>query len=221
MAAAFVAVVAVGIVYTLSLTPRYTATSTVLFDAQNQSALDLAQLLNQQAGPPVSIANQIQIITSSSFVGKVIDKLNLSADPEFGAAGTGGFGIVKSIKGLFGDDAQNGPSKDEEHIATINRFLDRMVAGVADGTSVITIQFSSQDPSKAAAIANAVADGYITDQLEAKFEATRIERTSGRIAQARGRGRDRRRQLRGGEPSADPERGRADAAGHTCCPIER
>jgi exopolysaccharide transport family protein len=189
MAAAFVAVVAIGVVYTLSLTPRYTATSTVLFDAQNQNALDLDQLLNQQAGPPVSISNQIQIITSSSFVGKVVDKLNLSADPEFGMGAAGGFGIVKSIKGIFGDDTQSGPSKDEEHIATINRFLDRMVAGVADGTSVITIQFSSQDPSKAAAIANAVADGYITDQLEAKFEATRIANNwlSGRLDELRKR----------------------------------
>ncbi len=189
MAAAFAAVVAIGVVYTLSLTPRYTATSTVLFDAQNQNALDLDQLLNQQAGPPISISNQIQIITSSSFVGKVVDKLNLSADPEFGTGATGGFGILRSIKGLFSDDTQSGPSKEEDHIATINRFLDRMVAGVADGTSVITIQFSSQDPAKAAQIANAVADGYITDQLDAKFEATRIANNwlSGRLDELRKR----------------------------------
>ncbi len=167
-------VVAVGTVFTLSLTPRYTATATVLFDAQNQSALDLDQLLNQQSGPPISISNQIQIVTSSTFVGRVVDKLGLTADPEFGA-GTGGFKLLKSLKDLIGlgGESETG-SGEQAHIATVRRFLDRMTASVADGTSVIAIQFSSQDPNKAAQIANAVADNYITDQLDAKFEATRV-----------------------------------------------
>ncbi|HXC56179.1 MAG TPA: polysaccharide biosynthesis tyrosine autokinase [Rhizomicrobium sp.] len=174
MVVTLIAIVAVGTIFTFSLTPRYTATSTVLFDSQSQSALDLGQLLNQQSGPPISISNQIQILTSSSFVGKVVDKLNLIADPEFGA-GSGGFDILKSLESLVGLNApvENG-SKERERIATIARFTGRMAASVADGTSVITIQFASHDPAKAALIANTVADSYITDQLDAKFEATRI-----------------------------------------------
>ena len=40
-------------------------------------------------------------------------------------------------------------------------------------TYVMNIGFQSQDPDKAARIANAIADAYITDQLEAKYQATR------------------------------------------------
>jgi succinoglycan biosynthesis transport protein ExoP len=171
MAIAFAVVTAVGAIITFSLTPRYTATSSILFDPENQNVGDLQQLLGEQSGPPISIANQIQILTSSTFVGKVVDKLNLDADPEFGPA-TGGFGLTRSIKSLLGTGGA--PSKSDQRIATIGHVLDRMTASIAEGTSVIDIQFTSEDPSKAAEIANTVADGYITDQLEAKFEATRI-----------------------------------------------
>ena len=63
-------VVVIGVLFTISLTPRYTATSAVLFDAQSQNVLDMNQLLGEQAGPPISIENQIAIITSSTFAGK-------------------------------------------------------------------------------------------------------------------------------------------------------
>ncbi|MEI9995406.1 MAG: polysaccharide biosynthesis tyrosine autokinase [Rhizomicrobium sp.] len=189
MLAAFVVVTAIGVAYTMSLTPRYTAISTVLFDPENQNAVDLQQILGEQSGPPISIANQIQILTSSSFAGKIVDKLDLESDPEFGAGATGGFGLVRSLKNLAGLGGGGTPDKDDVRIATMGRFEDRLTAGVAEGTSVITIQFSSQDPAKAARIANTVADGYITDQLEAKFEATRIANNwlSQRLAELRKR----------------------------------
>src|SRR5207302_618284 len=38
---------------------------------------------------------------------------------------------------------------------------------------IIEISFSSRDPEKAARIANAIADAYIHDQLEAKADAAR------------------------------------------------
>ena len=40
-------------------------------------------------------------------------------------------------------------------------------------TYVIQINFRSYNPERAAQIANAVADAYIVDQLEAKYQATR------------------------------------------------
>ena len=40
-------------------------------------------------------------------------------------------------------------------------------------TTAIDIDFQSIDPIRAAQIANAVADGYIADQLDAKYQAMR------------------------------------------------
>ena len=41
-------------------------------------------------------------------------------------------------------------------------------------STVIEISFNSSDAERAAEIANAVANAYVTDQLNAKFEASRI-----------------------------------------------
>ncbi len=199
MAAVLGGVFLIGVLFTYSLTPRYTATATVLFDAANQSVLDLNQMLGQQAGPPISIQNQVEILNSRSFAGKVVDKLKLDTDPEIGSPTAGhGFGLINSIKQLFGMQAPADNSLEEkQHIATINAFLDHLTAEVTPGTSVIAIAFSSEDPSKAAQIANTTADSYITDQLEAKFEATRIANTwlSQRLADLRQRVSDAERDV--------------------------
>jgi uncharacterized protein involved in exopolysaccharide biosynthesis len=42
------------------------------------------------------------------------------------------------------------------------------------GGRVVLIKFSSTNPTRAATIANAVAGAYITDQLDAKYEANRV-----------------------------------------------
>ena len=40
-------------------------------------------------------------------------------------------------------------------------------------TYVLAIEYTSPDPSQAALIANAFAEAYLTDQLDAKYDATR------------------------------------------------
>ena len=52
-------------------------------------------------------------------------------------------------------------------------FEDRLTVSRVGVTYVIDISFKSFDPDRAAQIANAVADGFIVDQLEAKYQAIR------------------------------------------------
>src|SRR4029077_12331206 len=49
-------------------------------------------------------------------------------------------------------------------------FEDRLTVNRAGVTYVVEISFKSFDPDRAAQIANAVADGFIVDQLEAKYQ---------------------------------------------------
>ena len=42
------------------------------------------------------------------------------------------------------------------------------------GGRVVTIKYNSSSPERAAQVANTVANSYITDQLEAKYQANRI-----------------------------------------------
>jgi succinoglycan biosynthesis transport protein ExoP len=55
----------------------------------------------------------------------------------------------------------------------VKRFTDRLRSERVGLSYVIEVSFVSRDPEKSARIANAVANGYINDQLEAKFDLTK------------------------------------------------
>ena len=67
------------------------------------------------------------------------------------------------------EDAETRPQADE----IMSAFLDRLSATRVNMTNVIEVEFNWKDPVRAAEIANAVADAYIKDQLNAKFQANR------------------------------------------------
>ena len=53
-------------------------------------------------------------------------------------------------------------------------FFKRLSVYREDVANVINVTFASEDPNKAASIANAVADTYIATTLEAKLKSTKI-----------------------------------------------
>lgn len=57
--------------------------------------------------------------------------------------------------------------------AVASALLDALVISRVGGTYIIEINLRSESPEKAARLANAIADAYVLDQLEAKFDATK------------------------------------------------
>src|SRR5262249_11766308 len=108
------------------------------------------------------------IIRSEAISAAVIRNLHLVTDPEFGGAGPGFF------RGLFNRALMVAPQSqaDLEQKAQ-SAFRARLYSQRVGTTYVIEIGFVSNNPQRAAEVANATADAYITDQLEAKYEATR------------------------------------------------
>jgi polysaccharide biosynthesis transport protein len=167
--------VAMGIIYALMATPRYTATATMLIDSQN------AHLFQQQqsmfSDVPVAmdegyVQSQVQIIKSEKVALSVIKNLHLTKDPEFIGSDRGLVGaFLGAIGNLF---AASVPPSDfgltREAVGTLSSRLSVERIGL---TYVITISFQSLSPDHAADIANAVAEAYIDDQLDAKYQAAR------------------------------------------------
>ena len=174
-AAVAVVAIAVGAFYTFTLTPRYTATATVLFEQSQATDAELQEVLNagQQGG--ISVANQLAILTSRNFAGKLVDQLHLTEDPEFNGAISGRTGMLGPLsRMIFGVRTPSASEKADERNATIDAFIQHLQPAVEPDTSVIDVAFTSESPEKAARIANAVADAYLVDQLDARFESARI-----------------------------------------------
>src|SRR4029079_1905008 len=159
---------AAGIFYLTITPPVYTAHTSVYIDLHKNP-------IDQQAGifgnDPIEIASQIQVIKSKTIASSVIKKLELLNDPEFGSVASSP-SHVSSI--LFGTQRQTTS-------ATESDLMDRAIVAFENsllveplGGRVVVIGFSSTSPTRAATIANAVASAYITDQLDAKYEANRV-----------------------------------------------
>lgn len=161
-----------------TLTPRFTATTVVMIETRREQVVDIESVLSDPNAGAVSA--QAALIRSKSVVGRVIAELGLEDDPEFnpflekGVSESGGI-IPSWVTGGFGGSKVLAP---EERVRVESEAVFRAVLGgleVRPNASAMSIEisFTSIDREKAARVANGVAEAYVLDQLEAKFEATR------------------------------------------------
>jgi len=185
-------VVALTALSVYRLTPLYTAHALVMLDAhQNQMVTSTALASREQDYfyEPSLIENQVQILASRVLAARVIDKLELDKDLKFNPpppvekpdaeAGTAGLlGLLKQIdprKWL--EQPQVSILTDQEKAvdrreALVDRVLGSLNAKSRGRSTAIEISYVDPDPARAAQIANAIADAYVEDQLNAKYDAS-------------------------------------------------
>lgn len=170
-------VLASAFVIYLTITPTYTSTAEVLLDSSSRVGLgeDLSPL-----GEKTLIDDQIAIITSVNFLKRVVDHEKLNDDDEFGKPELSILTRLKRLVGLgavpvpvAAPQATSGEDVDPATRGTIGRLKLAMTIARKPRSSIITIAVTSESRDKAARIANAIADAYITDQLESRFDAAR------------------------------------------------
>lgn len=185
-------VTVLGFVLTLlivnRITPQYTANAAVIIESAGADYVDFAAVMGDIASNNTAVASQVEILQSRSLVGRIVDELDLVNDPEFNPylSEDGDGSMLSSILGLLPESwlAVLGRNEDafvytpeaqaqRQRAAVIEAFLARLTIEPVKSTYVIELGVTSTDPRKAARLANATANTYILDQLEAKFDATK------------------------------------------------
>ena len=167
-------VVLCALIVALALPTLYSSAATVLLDPRKNNITDLSAVISPLTADPAAVQNQIQIITSRDLAATVVDRLKLTADPEFNPA-IAPLGLGDILAGLnprnwFAGAAPATAALQRERVID---NLRRHVWADAQGLSTtITIAASSRDAVKAATIANAVADAYVKGQVANKVDAT-------------------------------------------------
>lgn len=174
-----IATVAVALALTVValalITPKYSATAVIMLDDRTNSVADVNTVLGGLPTESASVVqNQIQVLTSQQLAGRIVDKLGLEKDPEFNKE------LSPGLMTLFGllptDDASSlplRPSLAQGREAAVERLLKHVSVEQVGVTTTMTISVASVDAAKSARITNAYAEGYVEDQLTAKFEATK------------------------------------------------
>jgi succinoglycan biosynthesis transport protein ExoP len=158
----------VGLLYFLSTPPRFTASAKLLID------LSKVRILQQQQGAidaPVDAAQletQVELLKSDKIALAIVNEFRLNEDPEFTAPSRNYFRTA--LYRLFPDSAYSESSLVRRAVTILlaNREVTRL-----GRTYVLDVSVTSLNPARAAQLANAIAEAYIDDQLEAKYQATR------------------------------------------------
>ncbi|MCA0942765.1 polysaccharide biosynthesis tyrosine autokinase [Salipiger pacificus] len=172
-----VAALFIGIVYAYVLaTPMFRSTAVVMLNNREEQVVDLGSVMSGLGSDSTVINTEVEVLKSRVLLGKVVDKLALTADPEFNASLRSPSTIdqVKSfVKSFFVSSAADARPDDARlREATIDALLASMTIQNVSQSLVFQVTVESTDRQKSANIADALVDLYILNQLEVKFEAT-------------------------------------------------
>ncbi len=177
--AAMLAVMAVTFLILLTITPRYTATVQILLDPKKNQVFGAEAIMPELNLDSGNVDSQISVIQSTNLLRHVVEKQKLTEDAEFGQpAKPGLFGLL--LGSLSSGEAvtpiataSNDGSAPTDVLRAITRLKNSLEVQRVNRTYVLSVSVTSEDPVKAARLANAVADAYVVDQLEARYEAAR------------------------------------------------
>ena len=163
----------IALVYAFTSTPLYTATSDLTIDLKKiQLFKNNEQVVGDNSMDSAQVESEVQVLGSESIALAVIDDLKLTNDPEFVDTRTGP--IVGLLSAVFGMDEDERSVSDVQRKRIAIRVLRANLSVRRVGlTYVLEIAYRSPDPAKASQIANAVADAYINDQLNTRYQAAK------------------------------------------------
>jgi exopolysaccharide transport family protein len=166
--------VAMSVLYLKMAPPIYTGQVKVLFASSKPLFVQQQSMVADAPLDRVQLETQLEILRSRTILVHVIDQQKLAEDPDFNAAPGLLNQLLGRVKALFGEEVVE-PNKDQDDL--VAAFQDRLSIASIGTSNVVEIKYNASDPNRAADVANALANTYIVDQLNAKFEANRTATT--------------------------------------------
>lgn len=180
-----------AIIVLFQIAPLYTAQTYVLIEPRESNVVDLEAVLAGLGSDAETIQSEIEVIRSRQLIGKLVGKMRLDRNPEFNAT-LRPKGVFEEYVAPYLEPSEYIPEewlsavlgnrhtvemseedrRDGEWARTVDAVQDRLDISIKGRSRVIVVSFTSQTPKIAAMVSNMLADLYIDDQLEAKFEAT-------------------------------------------------
>lgn len=170
-----------GAMIALSTPKKYEAFAELLIDPRD---LKLADRDLTQTGLPSDatlaiIENQVRVLTSGTVLNKVVDKLNLTNDPEFNGSG-GGIGGIGDLIGILRSllSRKDVASAEDwrEHALAVQNLASALHVERGGKTFVVSIGAKTENAEKSALIANTLIDVFF--ETYGEFQS----RTAGRAA---------------------------------------
>lgn len=167
------AAAAVGAYYVWAVAvPQYRALAVVALEDREGAVVDMEAVIGGLSSDQATLNTEVAVMRSRRLVGQLVNDLRLIEDPEFNGALTPvePWSLPWMMQSLLGSGPE--PTEAEMFDATVDALLAAVSISNLRDSYVFNILVETTSPQKSARIANTLADLYIQDQLELKFEAT-------------------------------------------------
>lgn len=195
---------AITILTVASLEPKYSATTMLSIDNVGTNISQTGSALSQQEREAISVDNEIEIMKSSFFIEKIIDKLDSEADSGFKSSSrdvpgilTSIFGAVvpalkKAVNSLAERESSETYKQSTSDVSQVDlaeqseayskalamRALQQITVIRRRGmTNIVAIEVTTGDPKEAAKLANTYAETYIQEKTRSKVQAAEYAET--------------------------------------------
>lgn len=157
----------VAMIYLVRATPLYTSTTRVLLEFERAPTESGSPDYNRFDSRSF-IENQLAILTSDSLLRRVVIKERLAGPTSVSKEPRNGDSLKEHTS------EENTTSAEERSILdAINGLRGALAVSRSGLAEVFNISITWGDPARAAQLANAVADAYVINQLDARFESAK------------------------------------------------
>lgn len=163
--------IVLGLVATLLMTPRYTATTRIEISRDQKNITKVDGLESPDSGRDLEFyQTQYSLLQARSLAERVAKQLRLDRDEAFFAA----HGVDPS---RFGADADPGASRTAARTsarqrAAVDLLLENVAIAPIRGSALVDIKYTSNDPGMSAKIANAWAQQFVAGSIDRRFAST-------------------------------------------------
>lgn len=167
-----VVVMMLAALITMNMTPIYRATTSLMIDPGASRTSDLEALSGLPGVGNEYLRTQFELLKERELAERVVKALNLTEHPEFDPRQReeSKFNPRAMVKLLLpGDVDPAAPDEDAIFDSVVSALMGRTEITPVTNTSLVKINMEMADPALAAEAANALADAYITSQLEARL----------------------------------------------------
>jgi polysaccharide biosynthesis transport protein len=210
-------ITALAALLAFQLTPRYTATADVMIKPRQVRVIDLESVVSELPPDLAVMETELDVLRSNFHAQRVVEELGLVSDAEFNpliqpqnvqpsvladltdwisrnwlttvGAANQLLAVPSALEIEPANQVEDSNSYDYDRqvAATVRQLLQGLSVSQRGESYVISIDFTSTDPEKAARIANATAELYMVGQRQEKLAATEeaAKWLAGRVEQLR------------------------------------
>ena len=164
---------------TYLITPVFKAHTVLALEVRERQVVDLESVVSGVSSEDEALNTEMELLRSRFLLERLVDQLKLTEDPEFNTAlrpdpSFSARGALEYVRSILGQEIQIEPVPTEAALRdkTVDAVREALATDVQRSSYVFRISVRTWDPEKSVLMINTLADLYVQDQIQVKFEAT-------------------------------------------------